>query len=105
MSKDTNYPKDQSRQGYDLEKLLYMNYLVHKSVLTMDECADYTGLSKHYLYKLTHNRLIPHFKPNGKKVYFQREELDAWLSSNRVCTQREEGQLATTLANRLNRAK
>ena len=42
-----------------------------KSVLTIDEAAEYMGLKKSYLYKLTSERRIPHFKPNGKKIYFE----------------------------------
>ncbi len=57
--------------------------LTQKEVLTMEECCLYTGLSKAYLYKLTHFRHIPFYKPNGKKIYFKRTELDSWLLSNK----------------------
>ncbi|MBM7074387.1 helix-turn-helix domain-containing protein [Shewanella sp. 202IG2-18] len=50
----------------------------------MDECSDYTGLTKNYIYKLTHLKLIPHFKPNGKKLFFKRQDIDDWLLSNKV---------------------
>nr|MBJ6938287.1 hypothetical protein [Vibrio cholerae] len=30
-----------------------------KEVMTINECAQYTGLSVSYLYKLTHRKLIP----------------------------------------------
>lgn len=30
------------------------------------------------LYKLTSKGDIPYFKPNGKKLYFKRTELDEW---------------------------
>ena len=54
-----------------------------KSVLTIDEAAEYMGLKKSYLYKLTSERRIPHFKPNGKKIYFEREALTSWMMSSR----------------------
>jgi excisionase family DNA binding protein len=52
--------------------------------LTFQEACSYTGLSKSYLYKLTCKREIPHFKPNGKMLYFTRQDLDNWLLRNRV---------------------
>jgi excisionase family DNA binding protein len=57
-----------------------------KKVLTLDEACNFTGLSKSYLYKLTSSRQVPHFKPRGKLVYFDREQLEAWLLSNPVAT-------------------
>ena len=63
--------------------------LTSKTVLTFDEAAQFSGLSKSYLYKLTSQQRIPHFKPTGKLVYFNREELEAWLLQNRVSTTEE----------------
>lgn len=60
-----------------------------KEVLTTEEAAAYMGMRKSYLYKLTMNKKIPHYKPMGKVVYFQRKELEAWLLSNRVATDEE----------------
>ncbi|MDR2814879.1 MAG: helix-turn-helix domain-containing protein [Prevotellaceae bacterium] len=57
-----------------------------KEILTFAEAAVYTGLSKSYLYKLTSEQRIPHYKPNGKMVYFDLNELMAWLRQNRVAT-------------------
>lgn len=57
-----------------------------KEVLTSDEAAKYMGISKSYLYKLTMLRKVPHFKPLGKMVYFNRLELEQWLQSNRIAT-------------------
>lgn len=60
-----------------------------KEVLTSDEAAKYMGISKSWLYKLTMNQQIPHYKPMGKMVYFNRLELETWLQSNRVSTETE----------------
>lgn len=57
-----------------------------KAVLNFTEAAIYSGLSKSHLYKLTSGRGIPHYKPHGKMVYFQRAELESWLLQNRVST-------------------
>lgn len=60
-----------------------------KEVLTSDEAARYMGVSKSYLCKLTMRQQIPHFKPMGKMCYFNRQELEQWLQSNRVATATE----------------
>lgn len=60
-----------------------------KEALTSDEAAKYMGVSKSYLYKLTMRQQIPHFKPMGKMCYFNRQELEQWLQSNRVATNTE----------------
>jgi excisionase family DNA binding protein len=58
-----------------LEKLL----IGSKEVLTFDEASDYTGISRSYLYKLTASGKIPHSKPNGKMVFFDKKKLVDWL--------------------------
>lgn len=57
-----------------------------KEVLTLEEVAQYTGLKKSYLYKLTSEKKIPHYKPNGKNCFFRRTELEDWLTTNPVAT-------------------
>lgn len=57
-----------------------------KEFLRFDETARYMGVSRSYLYKLTMWRRIPHYKPNGKMIYFNRKEVDMWLGQNRVAT-------------------
>ncbi|MEN3323709.1 helix-turn-helix domain-containing protein [Mariniflexile soesokkakense] len=61
-----------------LEKLLVGS----KEVLTFDEASDYTGISRSYLYKLTASGKIPHSKPNGKMVFFEKKKLVEWLLQN-----------------------
>lgn len=60
--------------------------LCQKEVLTLDEAAQYTGMKKSYLYKLTASKAIPHYKPNGKNCFFSRKALEEWLMSNPVAT-------------------
>ena len=47
--------------------------------LNLLDAAKFLDLSRSHLYKLTSERKIPHFKPNGKKIYFDRSELVQWL--------------------------
>jgi excisionase family DNA binding protein len=75
-----------------LEELL----LSQKAVLNFNEVAVYTGLSKSYLYKLTCSGGIPCYKPQGKQIYFSKQEIDQWLLQNKKATINElESQAAT----------
>lgn len=67
-----------------------------KKVLTFEEAANYTGMSKSCLYKLTSQKIVPHYKPNGKMIYFDREELENFLLSVRVKPQSEIDEAAST---------
>jgi len=49
--------------------------------LSLVEAAQYLGVSKSYMYKVTHTRLIPFYK-FGKRVFFYTKELDNWLMEN-----------------------
>lgn len=62
---------------------------INKDVLSLEEAALYLGIKKSYLYKLTADRKIPHSKPGGKVIYFEREALDRWMLSNPVITTEE----------------
>lgn len=62
-----------------IEQLL----LTQKKVLNFNEVMLYTNLSKSYLYQLTSNGGIPCYKPNGKHIYFNKEEIENWLLNNR----------------------
>jgi len=66
-----------------------------KSVLTFDEAARYTGLSRSYLYKLTSTGKIPHYKPNGKMIYFDRLQLDEYLLKNQAKAEEIENAAST----------
>ena len=60
-----------------------------KKVLTFGEAVEYMGISKSCLYKLTSQKLIPHYKPNGKMIFFDREEVENYLLSIRIKPQSE----------------
>lgn len=72
-----------------LDLILNRTTIAAKSMLTIDDVAFLTGLSKSYLYRLTCERKIPYYKPNGKLMYFDRGEIEAWMKQNRVGTTQE----------------
>jgi len=57
-----------------------------KEILTLEEAAIFLGISKSCLYKMTHNQVVPFYKPNNKLVYFERSELMNWIRSCRVAS-------------------
>lgn len=63
--------------------------LSNKNVLNIDEAAAFTGMTVSYLYKLTSTQEIPHYKPRGKMLYFDRAELESWLLQRRIKTMEE----------------
>ena len=76
-----------------------------KEVLTTDEAASYMGVSKSYLYKLTMEKRIPHYKPMGKMCFFNRKEIEMWLQANRVATDEELSQDAQAYCIKKGRAR
>ena len=57
--------------------------------LTLKEAAEFLDFSRSYLYRLTSQGRIPCYKPEGKRVYFDRAELVNWLKRNRIRPQEE----------------
>lgn len=73
--------------------------LSRKDVLTIDECAAYTGYAKNHIYRLTSQRAIPYYKPMGGKIVFRKSEIDEWLLRNRQATAAEiDSRAATAVA-------
>ena len=77
-----------------IENLIEQQGLLKKDVINFIEACHYLGLSKSHMYKLTSSKSIPHFCPQGKRLYFKRTELDDWLLGNRTDTQDEIDQQA-----------
>lgn len=84
-----------------LERIEQLTLLAAKDVLTTDDAAAYTGLSKGYLYQLVNRRAIPHYKSEGGRyTYFKKTEIAQWLTAHRVATKAEdEAQAAAYVVN------
>lgn len=74
------------QQIYEKQQNIENMLLSQKNALTFDEGAIFTGISKSHLYKMTSAGIVPHYKPRGKMIYFNRAELESWLLQNRVAT-------------------
>ncbi len=57
-----------------------------KTVLNFNEASEFIGMSKSTLYRLTSTGNIPHYKPTGKNIFFNRGELQNWMLRNPVKT-------------------
>ena len=75
-----------------IEKLL----LTQKNVLNFSEVKSYTNLSESYLYELTSSGGIPCYKPNGKHLYFKKQEIEDWMLRNRKATNIELDDIANS---------
>ena len=64
-----------------LESLENDQYMM-KDVFTVPEACKFLELSQSQLYKLTSKLKIPHYKPRGKIVYFDKKELLEWVKRN-----------------------
>lgn len=75
-----------------ITKLNNIEALLHQQEdrpFTLEEAARYIGISKSHLYKLTSEKKIPHYKPQNKKIYFEKTELKNWILTNRNSSEQE----------------
>ncbi|MCO7722402.1 helix-turn-helix domain-containing protein [Myroides odoratimimus] len=70
-------------QQRELKEAIVLNLIQQKEMLNVQELSDYIGMSTSSIYKLVYNNIIPFYKPNGKILYFDREEINAWLRQNK----------------------
>ena len=63
-----------------IEETLYTT----KDILNMKEVCQYLDISQSLLYKLTCSGEIPHFKPRGKMIFFEKKELIGWIKKGNL---------------------
>lgn len=68
----------------EVKAILLQQNEIQKDVLTVEEACKFLSISESYLYKLTSGNKISYFKPEGKKIYFQRADLESWILRNKV---------------------
>jgi excisionase family DNA binding protein len=57
---------------------------LQKKVLTLDEFCTYSGISKAYAYSLTSTGKVKFYRPFGKMIYFDTDEVVDFLKRNPV---------------------
>ena len=63
-----------------IEETLYTT----KDILNMKEVCQYLDISQSLLNKLTSSGEIPHFKPRGKMIFFEKKELIEWIKKSNL---------------------
>jgi excisionase family DNA binding protein len=58
-------------------------------ILSLNEAAKFLCASKSFMYKMTSQKIIPHYVPGGKKIFFKKSDLENWLLKNRIPTSSE----------------
>ena len=61
-----------------IEKYIY----VGKDMFTVEETADFLGVSTSFVYRLTSGKQISVYRPSGKLLYISKEELIKWMMQN-----------------------
>lgn len=55
--------------------------------LNVQEAATYLKRTPGSVYNLIFQKRIPYYKPNGGRVLFKKEELQAWVESSAIATE------------------
>ena len=55
-----------------------------KEVLSVEEAARFMDIARSSLYKMTSDRSISFYRPNGKMIYFEKADILEWIRKNRV---------------------
>jgi len=78
-----------------IQKIILKN---NKPFLDINEASEYLGISKNTLYVYTSKSIIPHYKLQGRKIYFKVDELDEFIlnQKNRVESNRAIDEEAST---------
>jgi excisionase family DNA binding protein len=77
---DKNYASDVTDGG---------NQQNNNAVFNSTEACTYLNIAKSTLYKLTSDKAIAFFKPNGKNMYFKKEDLDEYISQSKQISNSE----------------
>ncbi len=72
-----------------IEKFITSQVVFQKEFLTVQEAAQFLSLRINTVYKLTSAEAIPYYCPNGKRVYFKRNELINWVFEAKKVSQRK----------------
>lgn len=53
-----------------------------KEIFSVSDFSIYAGFSKGYVYRLVADGALPYSKPNGKMIFFKREDVEKYLLQN-----------------------
>lgn len=66
-----------------LDRIERYTIIAAKSVLTIKEATFILDLSEQSIRQKVRDHEIPAYKPNRNRLYFRKDELEAWMLQNR----------------------
>ena len=72
------------QQLHEIKSLVEKGALNEKEVWNSSDFMKYTGMSYSKLTKLTSSFAIPFYKPTNGSLYFKKDEILEWLTSNKI---------------------
>ena len=90
-----------------LQELKEIKALIEQGIksdrpMNIEEASKFLGLSVNYVYALCNKKKLSHFKPNGKKLFFLREDLLNFILRNKVSSDSQVDDMALKYLNRSN---
>ena len=58
-------------------------FTMNKKFINTTEAAILLNMSRSHLYLLTRKGIVPSYRPHGRKVYYDKEELEMWITKNK----------------------
>lgn len=83
-----------------LKRIEEMTVLSAKRMLSVRDASLLTGFKESYVRKLVEESKLPHYRPSGKMIFFDRDEIESFLRTNRIPSAQE---LEAEYMNRRNR--
>jgi excisionase family DNA binding protein len=75
--------KQQTNIETELKEIKQLLTVQTDEPMPLSEAYKYLGIKKSYLYKLIFLKQISFYKPNGKLIFFKKNDLNNWLFRGR----------------------
>lgn len=72
-----------------LKNLLQIDAILKKEIINLEEAAQLLGVSKSTMYKYVNTRKLPYSRPSGKILFFRKEDIYQFITSNRYASRNE----------------
>lgn len=67
----------------ELQEIKENSVLSVKKMMTVDDLIKYTGYSRASIQQMMTRREIPFYKPEGRRAFFDRDEILEWMRRNK----------------------
>ena len=57
---------------------------ITRSFLSLEEASKYLGVSRATMYSYTYKKVLPYYKPQGRKVYFKKSDLENFVLNEKI---------------------